>query len=56
MVNGKNYKVVGPEHKAYKITYSANPFNDNQTEYDVSNNVLTVKYKSNSIIGLRKIQ
>lgn len=53
-VDGKEYKVVGPEYKAY-ITISKNsPIGKNQMEYKENNQVLKINRTSNSFVGIYK--
>ena len=48
IVNGKEYKVVGPEYKAYKIIAKSSPFGKNEMEYKEENQILKINRTSNS--------
>lgn len=53
-VDGKEYKVVGPEYKAY-ITISKNsPISKNKMEHKENNQVLKINRTSNTFIGIYK--
>lgn len=53
-VDGKEYKVVGPEYKAY-ITISKNsPISKNEMVYKENNQVLKINRTSNSFVGIYK--
>lgn len=47
-VNGKEYKVVGPEYKAIKTKTKSTPWSENHVEYKVENQVLSINRTSNS--------
>ncbi len=51
-VNGKEYKVIGPEYKAYKIITKSSPLNSNNTEYKEENQVLKINRTTNSFVGI----
>lgn len=53
-VNDKEYKVIGPEYKAYKIITKSSPLNSNNLEYKEENQVLTINRTINSFAGLYK--
>lgn len=53
-INGKEYKVVGPEYKAYKTIIKSTPFSENSMEYKEENQILTIKRTSNSFVGIYK--
>lgn len=50
-VNGKDYKVTGPEYKGYRTITRKSPVSKNEMEYDEKNQILTVKRNINSIVG-----
>lgn len=52
VVNGKEYKVVGPEYKAYKIITKNSPINKNEMEYKEKNQILEINMTSNSFVGV----
>lgn len=52
IVNGKEYKVVGPEYKAYKIITKNSPISKNEMEYKEENQILKINRISNSFIGV----
>jgi hypothetical protein ELI_1006 len=52
IVNGKEYKVVGPEYKAYKIIAKSSPFGKNEMEYKEENQILKINRTSNSFAGV----
>ena len=52
IVNGKEYKVVGPEYKAYKIITKNNPISKNEMEYKKENQMLEINRTSNSFVGV----
>ncbi len=52
IVNGKEYKVVGPEYKAYKIITKSSPYNKNEIEYKEENQILEINRTSNSFVGV----
>lgn len=53
-VNGKEYKVIGPEYKAYKVITKSTPLSKNSMEYKDENQVLTINRTSNSLVGIYK--
>lgn len=53
-VNGKEYKVIGPEYRAYKIITKNSPLNSNNMEYKEENQVLTINRTINSFVGVYK--
>lgn len=53
-IDGKEYKVVGPEYKAYKIITKSTPLNKNNIEYKEENQVLTINRTSNTLVGIYK--
>ncbi len=53
-VNGKEYKVVGPEYKAYITISKSSPFSKNKMEYKENNQVLKINRTSNSFVGIYK--
>ncbi len=52
IVNGKEYKVVGPEYKAYKIIAKNSPISKNEMEYKEENQILEINRTSNSFVGV----
>ena len=52
IVNGKEYKVVGPEYKAYKIIAKSSPCGKNEMEYKEENQILKINRTSNSFAGV----
>jgi len=53
-VNGKEYKVVGPEYRAYKIITKTSPTSKNKMEYQENGQILTIKRENNSLITIRR--
>ena len=53
-INGKEYKVVGPEYKTYKVITKSTPLSKNSMEYKEENQVLTINRTSNSFVGIYK--
>ena len=53
-VGGKNYKVTGPEYKAYKIISKSTPFSENETGISEENQVLTINRASNYFVGFHR--
>jgi hypothetical protein len=53
-VNGKEYKVVGPDYKIFKIISKSTPFSQNSVEYTEKNQVVTIKRTTNSFGGVYK--
>lgn len=53
-VNGKEYKVVGPEYRTYKIITKTSPISKNNMEYKEENQVLTINRTINSFVGVYK--
>ena len=51
-VNGKDYKVIGPEYKGYRIITQKSPVRKNELEYHEKNQILTVKRSINSSVGM----
>ena len=51
-INGKEYKVIGPEYKAYKVITKSTPLSKNSMEYKEENQVLTINRTSNSFVGI----
>ena len=52
IVNDKEYKVVGPEYKAYKIITKNSSISKNEMEYKEQNQILEINRTSNSFIGI----
>lgn len=53
-VNGKEYKVVGPEYRAYKVVSKRTPSSENNEEYREINQVLVINRTANSSIGISR--
>ena len=53
-VNGKQYKVVGPEYRAIKTLTKTSPVAQNSMEVYEDNQTLTVKRTKNAFIGIFK--
>ena len=53
-VGGKNYKVTGPEYKAYKIISKSTPFSENETGISEKKQVLTINRASNYFVGFHR--
>ena len=53
-VDGKEYKVIGPEYSMFKIVYTKTPVSDNKMEYKEDNQVLTITRSSNTLAGVLK--
>jgi len=53
-VNNKEYKVVGPEYKAFKTVSEATPLGKNNMEYEETGQILTINRDSNSFVGIYK--
>lgn len=51
VVNGKEYKVVGPEYSVYITMEKSSPFSKNEMEYKTRNQTLKVNRSSNSFVG-----
>ena len=51
VVNGKEYKVVGPEYKAYKTITKTSLSNKNDMEYEENNQVLKINRTVNSVFS-----
>ena len=51
-VNGKEYKVVGPEYKRYNIITKKSPFSKNEMEFEEKNQIFTIKRTVNSACGI----
>lgn len=47
VVNGKEYKVVGPEYKAYKIMTKNSPISKNEIEYKEGTQILQLFFELN---------
>ena len=54
IVNGKEYKVVGPEYKACKIVTRCTPLSENSMEYREENQVLKIYRTANSFVGIHR--
>ena len=52
-VEGKEYKVIGPEYKSYTIITKSGPYNDNQEAYKEENRVLIINRCANSFANVR---
>lgn len=50
-VNGKTYKVAGPEYKCYKIVTKNTPWSENNYGCYENNQVLYINRSMNSMIG-----
>lgn len=53
-VDGKEYKVVGPEYKSYITKSTTSLINKNEIEYKEDNQVLKINRISNSFMGIYK--
>lgn len=53
-IDGKEYKVIGPEYKLYKTTTKITPSNSNNMECKEENQVLIIKRNINSVYGIYK--
>lgn len=53
-INGKEYKIVGPKYKTYKVITKSRPLSKNSMEYKEENQVLTINRTSNSFVGKYK--
>ena len=53
-VNGKEYKVVGPEYRDYKITTKTTVTNNNNFDYKEDNQSLIINQNINSFVGIYK--
>ena len=53
-VGGKNYKVTGPEYKAYKIISKSTPLSENETGISEEKQVLTINRTSNYFVGFHR--
>ncbi|MBE5820850.1 MAG: hypothetical protein E7166_06380 [Firmicutes bacterium] len=53
-VNGKEYKVVGPEYRAYKTITKTSPMNKNKMEYQEKGQILTIKRENNSFVAIQR--
>ena len=53
-VDGKDYKVVGPEYKTYITITKNSPISKNEMEYKENNQVLKINRTSNSFMGIYK--
>lgn len=54
VINGKEYKVKGPEYKLYKTISKSSPFSDNSMDYSENNQILTIKRIKHSNITIMK--
>ena len=54
MVNGKTYKVVGPEYKGYKIMTKSTPWSENNTRCREKNQILYINRSMNSMFGFSR--
>ena len=52
-VDGKEYKVVGPEYKSYVVITKSGPMNENSEVYKEENQVLTINRSANSFVEMR---
>lgn len=52
-VDGKEYKVVGPEYKGYVIITKKNPESVYQEAYKEENQILTINRSTNSFVEMR---
>lgn len=52
IVNGKEYKVVGPEYKAYIIMNKNSSISKNEIEYTEEKQILKINRTSNSFVGI----
>lgn len=52
-VDGKEYKVVGPEYKSYVVITKSSPMNENSETYKEENQVLTINRRANSFVDVR---
>ena len=53
-VNGKTYKVVGPEYKSYKIVTKSTPWSENHYSCCEKNQVLYINRSMNSMFGFSR--
>lgn len=53
-VNGKEYKVVGPEYRTYKIITKTSPISKNNMEYKEDGQALVIDRTANSFVGIYK--
>lgn len=51
VVNGKEYKVVGPEYNTYKTITKTSLSNKNVMEYEENNQVLKINKAVNSVLN-----
>lgn len=51
VVNGKDYRVVGPEYKVYKAITKTSLSNKNVMEYEENNQVLKINRTINSVFS-----
>ena len=49
-VNGKEYKVAGPEYRYYKVRVISSPMAENSVEYHEENQVFTIDRTANSFV------
>ena len=52
-VDGKEYKVVGPEYKSYVVITKSGPMNENSEVYKEENQVLTINKSANFFVEMR---
>lgn len=52
VVNGKEYKVIGPEYKNYVTKTKSSPFEDNSMKYKEDNQTLEVIRTSNAFLNV----
>ena len=50
-VNGKTYKVVGPEYRGYQIVAKSTPWSENHDSCCEKNQVLYINLSMNSVLG-----
>ena len=53
-INGKEYEVIGPEYRAFKITYKSTTVSENNIECKEDDQVLIINRSSNAFIGALK--
>ena len=53
-VNGKSYKVAGPEYKGYKIVTKSTPWSKNNYSFYEKNQVLYINRSMNSMFGFSR--
>ncbi len=52
-VNGKEYKVVGPEYKKYIVCSRSGPLTENEMEFKEDDQILKINRTINSFVGIR---